>query len=113
MEKVTLYLVKGRGTCDGYIESVRVLEDMEEKAKTFVGLGKRVDKSKIGKVVQEGTFYGSFEMYVLNQEDINVARKLIKDKVITYHTDIFTKTQQTLEKLSEHDLNSKIEFREF
>lgn len=108
----TIYLVRGKGYYDEYREIIRIFENMNEKAKSYVGLGKRINKDKINKV-QEGMFKGSFEIYLTNEAKINEARKIIKEKVIKYHRERYEDEKNTLDSLEKHSLDIDIKYREY
>ncbi|MGG1659445.1 hypothetical protein [Brevibacillus sp. NRS-1366] len=107
---MNIYIVKGRAEVEGYIERVDVLENMEEKEKTYVGNGKRISKDKVGNL-DGGMIIGSFEVVLLDEEDIPVARKMIKDRIVLEKTLEYQKLKTTLEKLNSHNLVEPILFR--
>ncbi|MGG3890287.1 hypothetical protein [Metabacillus fastidiosus] len=109
---MNIYLIKGRVDCQGYSEIVRVMENMEEKPKSFVGLGCRIDKSKIGRL-EEGTFREQYQVYLTDKQEINAARKMIKEKIMAITKEKFERVKEELEHLNSHTLDSEIKNREF
>lgn len=108
----TLYLVKGNGYWDEYKEIIRIFEDMEEKSKSYVGLGRRINKDKINKV-QEGAQRGSYEIFVNDEDKIKEARKIVKERVVKYHREKYEDEKNILDSLEKHSLDSIIQYREY
>ncbi|GAA4880307.1 hypothetical protein GCM10023310_70620 [Paenibacillus vulneris] len=107
---MNIYIVSGRSMFGEYTEVVDVFEDMEEKPKSYVCVGTRIDKNKIGKV-EESRFIGSYQIALVDSNEIAVARRTIKEKVRQYHQNEFDKTKIALDAIDRHSLNSDIKFR--
>lgn len=107
-----VYLVKGSVDRVGYNESVRVMDRMEEKPKSYVGMGCRIDKSKIGKL-EEGMFRDQYQIYLIDENEIGAARKRIKEQVLKVTNKKFEEYKLSLENLNNHSLESDITFREY
>ena len=108
---MNLYVVIASVDINGsYREYVSLMKDMEEKPKTYVGYGRKIKKELIGQV-DEGAFYGSFKMHLLDESDIPYARKVLKDRVRDYHYSIWLKHDQALDAIGKHSLDDEIEIK--
>ncbi|TCZ77673.1 hypothetical protein E0485_09310 [Paenibacillus albiflavus] len=105
-----IYMVSGRSRSGEYIEVVDVFGDIKEKPKYYVCAGKRIDKGMIGKV-EETKFSGSYQIALLDSNEVAEARKTIKDKVKEYLQQKLEKTKAALEAVDQHSLDSDIKFR--
>ncbi|MGG1659439.1 hypothetical protein [Brevibacillus sp. NRS-1366] len=105
-----IYLVSGAVVIDEYQEKVVVLEDMEEKPKSYVGNGKRIDKNKIG-LIEQGMHYDEYRIALLDKESIQDAREKIKKMVLKYHQGQLENYQKSVKAVINHDLTSEIKFR--
>jgi len=107
-----LYIVKGKAFAGVYSESVELLDGMEEKPKSFVGLGKKINKSKIDKI-EMGLTYGSYQIILIDKEKINEARKLIKEEVYEYNMKNLKSYQESVEAINNHDFSKEIEINNY
>lgn len=106
-----LYIVKGRVSFGEYLEVVEVFENMEEKPKSYVGYSRQFDKSKIG-VLKEGMVKGSYQVLLINNEQISDARKSIKNMILEDKMNELEKLNKELSAIKQHSLDSNIKFRE-
>lgn len=108
--RMKLFIVKASAGKDYYSERVEVLDGMEEKPKTYVGQGKKINKDKIGKI-EAGIFYGSFNMVLTDEVLIQDAREKLKERVYQYNLKEYTKYQDTLNAIKNHSIDTDIDFR--
>lgn len=106
-----VYVVKGSVPLDKYIEGVEIVDELEEKPKSYVKKGRKISKDKINKI-EEGMFYGSYRIHLTDKDLIDNARIQIRDKVLLYHQRIVEKHQKSLESIRNHDVSVEIEFLE-
>jgi hypothetical protein len=79
VRKMDIFIVKGKALDGKYSENVHHLEGMEEKPKSYVGLGRKISKAKIG-VIEEGVYHGMFQIVLTDKSEIDNARKKSKKK---------------------------------
>lgn len=106
-----LYIVRAGAINNHYNDIVEWL-DVEEKNSTYNGANKRFKKSDIGKVL-EGMTFGSYKMYLLNDEDIDKARIELNKAVIAYRKKMLDKFKLELETSEDFDINNKYRYREY
>ncbi|MDR0268598.1 hypothetical protein [Paenibacillus sp.] len=109
VRKMQMYMVSGRFGSGEYTEVVDVFENIEVRPNYYVCAGQRIDKSMIGKV-EETKFSGSYQMALLNPNEVEEARKTIMDKVREYHQKRLEKARAALEAIDQHSLESDIKF---
>lgn len=107
-----LYIVKARAFNDAYGERVEILKGMEEKQKSYVGLGKKINKNKIEKL-EEGMFYGSFQIILTDKNKIYQSRKRLKEAIYNYHLKEFKKHESCIESINKHNLISEIKIKDY
>jgi hypothetical protein len=107
-----LYIVKGMLFYDKYDEVVEILDDMEEKQKCYVRNGKRINKNKIG-VLEEGLFKGSYKIVLIDKNEVQNARKKIKEKIWQNKMKELETIQKEIQALENHHLESEIRFKEY
>lgn len=105
-----LYIVRGKAFVGKYIEQIECLDGMDETPKCYVGLGKKIHKNKINQL-ENGTTIGSFQMIVTDKENINEARKQIKERVYQYNLKEFQRYQEAVKAIQEHDLSQEVKIR--
>ncbi|HDR7922209.1 MULTISPECIES: hypothetical protein [Bacillus cereus group] len=107
-----LYIVKGKSFVGEYIESVQLLEGMEEKPKSYIGLGKQINKTKINKL-EEGLSYGSYRIILTDKEKIDEARRRIKDCVYKYNLKELNRRQEAIKAIDNHDFTKAIKITNY
>lgn len=100
---MNIYLVKGAASADGYRDTGVIYDNMVEKPGSYEGHRKRISKKWI-KEVQEGTFHGSFKMYVTDVRHIPYAKQQIKEAVEEYHMKLFEKHKAALQELADYSV---------
>lgn len=105
-----IYFISAVCNFGKYLEKVEVYPDMGDKPKSYTGHGRRIDKSKIG-VVEDGLFKGGFQMFVLNQEDIQAARIAVREKVSEHVKNAYENAKQNKEALDKHDVEEELKIK--
>lgn len=106
-----LYLVKGSATMGEYGDVVEVIGGLEEKPKSYVGQGRKINKDKINKL-EEGMFYGSYNIHLIDKSLVEEARMRIRDRVLQYHQTIVEKHTKSVDSVKSFDIRSPIEYRD-
>lgn len=104
-----LYIVKARATHGGYNEEVEVLNKMEEKAKSFIGNNRRINKDNVDQL-DEGMFFGSYQIVLTDKGEIQDARRTVKEAVRNYQLNKYEEAVIAISEIDAHDIDSDIEY---
>ena len=107
-----IYIIKGNAIMGEYSESIHLLDEMEDKPKSYVGLGRKISKNKIGKL-EEGNAYGVFQIILDDKGGIPEARKRIKEKVYEYNLKEYLKYKSVVESFSNYDIEKEIKIKDY
>lgn len=106
-----VYKIVGSASTDGYRESIMLYSNMKEAPSSYVGHGKRINKQWIGEL-REGVFYGSFEKYVTDPEDILAAREAVMGAVAEYNLNLYRRYKATIIEIADHSLTDKVRIKD-